>query len=405
LTYLDRLRDLVYTSPSGATFRPSWSSVERSGGRKVSVTELPLREFPDVQDLGTSARKYPLTVYFDGSAYDETADAFARALAERGRASLSHPRWGDLSVICIAWSQTESFVDGMGRAAFTLDLVEAPEPQALTASTDTAAAIQAAADSAATTTTSETSAGQIVAKNAPTLAKIKANVLRGVRSIRTGIASIVGVVDSVRREIDEAATEIEATIDTLILDPLVLAQSVVGLARLPALAVAGTKAKVAGYSNIISDLASRFSKTESGPAAADALTLSSTLTALLESASTGDLSSRDDAVTTAELASAAYAQALAALMSAERDSGLYLDPALLQALAELEARGSRYLLTSAYSLPVGRTLVLEGERTPLDLAAELYGSPESLDRLIADNGLSGDALLVIPRGTEIRYYA
>jgi len=103
-----------------------------------------------------------------------------------------------------------------------------------------------------------------------------------------------------------------------------------------------------------------------------------------------------------------YASLLAAL-EAMSASGHYPDAAMLAMLASLHANLSAYLLDAASSLRIERRIVLDGDRNPLELIRELYGEQDdieaTLDVFIARNHLGGDALLVIPRGTEIRYLA
>ncbi len=97
MSHFDRLSELLYTSPSGKEFRPLWDDLERSGGKKAAVHELVGLNVASVQDLGNSAKKYPLSLYFTGENYDLTADGFYKALEEKGRSVLSHPRWGNLT--------------------------------------------------------------------------------------------------------------------------------------------------------------------------------------------------------------------------------------------------------------------------------------------------------------------
>ena len=52
-----------------------------------------------------------------------------------------------------------------------------------------------------------------------------------------------------------------------------------------------------------------------------------------------------------------------------------------------------------------RRVVLDRNRTIIDLAAELYGSvDDQLDFLINSNNLTGSEILELPRGREIVYY-
>lgn len=405
MAHLDRLRELKYTSPSGKEFRPLWDDLERSGGKKAAVHELPQQNVADVQDLGNQAEKFPLALYFAGADYDQTADAFYAALREKGRATLAHPRWGDLVVLPLTWSQTEAFVDGLRAARFEVEFIEAPDPATLSSSDNTAAAIASAADATATAA-SAASAAQLVSNNALGVARIKSKVLARVKATTSKLAAIASTVDDVRREIETVGRQIERTIDTLLTTPLTLAQSIVALARLPARTISSVFAKVDGYARLIEDAIVSFTETEVGAAAASALDIIANAIALLESVSEGTTTNRDEAIEIADAIRDAVASALAALEELERSApGYIIDPSLLALIAKLRAQALAYLLASSLDLPAERVYVTTGERTPIDLAFEIYGTVDELDRLISDNDLAGDELLVIPTGKEIRYYA
>jgi len=127
MSYADRLRILKYTSPNGTIFTLQFDDLSRNGTRKISVSEAPDKDLPSIQDLGLAAEKYPVDVYISGADYDKQADRFFNALREKGPAQLSHPRWGDMQVIPLSFSQVEKFVDGARRAVFSIDFVRASE--------------------------------------------------------------------------------------------------------------------------------------------------------------------------------------------------------------------------------------------------------------------------------------
>jgi prophage DNA circulation protein len=125
MSYIDRLRTLKYTSPKGTSFNLQFDDLSRNGTRKIAVSESPDKDLPSIQDLGLAAEKYPVEVYISGADYDKEADRFFNALREKGVAELAHPRWGNMQVIPLSFSQVEKFVDGARRAVFTIEFVRA----------------------------------------------------------------------------------------------------------------------------------------------------------------------------------------------------------------------------------------------------------------------------------------
>jgi len=76
-----------------------------------------------------------------------------------------------------------------------------------------------------------------------------------------------------------------------------------------------------------------------------------------------------------------------------------------QALDAAVALVSGHLVQASFTLLPERILVLDRARTIIDLAAELYGEVDArLDDLINNNDLTGDEILELPAGREIRYY-
>jgi hypothetical protein len=64
-----------------------------------------------------------------------------------------------------------------------------------------------------------------------------------------------------------------------------------------------------------------------------------------------------------------------------------------------------HLVETSFTLLQERRIVLDRERTIIDLAAELYGSVDDrLDLLINSNDLTGSEILELPRGRTIVYY-
>ena len=76
-----------------------------------------------------------------------------------------------------------------------------------------------------------------------------------------------------------------------------------------------------------------------------------------------------------------------------------------QQLQEAVALTAGFLVEISFSLKQERRIVLDRNRTIIDLAAELYGSvDDQLDFLINSNNLTGSEILELPKGREIVYY-
>ncbi len=160
VSYLDRLRECTYTDPAGTVHRLLFDEVSREGPKKIGAFPLPQQDRTEIQDLGMDGIDHPMTLYIAGEDYDLAADAFWKGLTMRHTdakpGTLSHPRWGDLTVKPIGTpTQSESFIEGMGRAVFVVQFKEI-DPTAKFPTTSVNAASQI-------TTVSEATASTVIA--------------------------------------------------------------------------------------------------------------------------------------------------------------------------------------------------------------------------------------------------
>jgi prophage DNA circulation protein len=92
-----RLRPkITFTSPSGQVFIGRWCGDQREIEKMIGEHSFPGRDGSIVQDLGSRAARYPLTIYFDGPNHDLIAWGFFEAMKERGPWLVVHPVYGYL---------------------------------------------------------------------------------------------------------------------------------------------------------------------------------------------------------------------------------------------------------------------------------------------------------------------
>lgn len=124
MSYVERIERLTYQSPKRKTFDLEFDDLARNIQRKTAINEFPYQNIANVQDLGMGNLKIPIRCYISGSDYDLEADRFFKALNEQGSGILDHPRWGSIDVIPINITQSESFVEGLGRAIFEIEFIQ-----------------------------------------------------------------------------------------------------------------------------------------------------------------------------------------------------------------------------------------------------------------------------------------
>ena len=64
-----------------------------------------------------------------------------------------------------------------------------------------------------------------------------------------------------------------------------------------------------------------------------------------------------------------------------------------------------FITELSFSLKQEKSIILDRNRTIIDLSAQLYGEVDpQLDFMITSNDLSGDEIIELPRGKEIVYF-
>ena len=68
------------------------------------------------------------------------------------------------------------------------------------------------------------------------------------------------------------------------------------------------------------------------------------------------------------------------------------------------SNSQRQILNQSLQLPTEKSIVLEKDTTPIEFVYSLTNDIERLDELMSYNNLQGKNILVIPKGTSVRYY-
>jgi len=406
MPYLDRLRPARYRSPNGTDFEFQFRDLARAGGKKAAVHELPQQDLPEVQDLGQAATHFVIEASFQGPDYDLTADAFWDALAEPGPGTLRHPRWGDLSVLPTTVNHREGFVNDMRQATFEIDFVRTGDSPVAESAAQAESVIGSSAEDADAAIVEGVT---IDPENAAQSATCEADARGGIADFAAKIRTAIAGAQDVQEDFDAKMRAFE----TAAFAPTTLATDMLDIMRSPARATTSILGKLKAYGGLIESIGGQSLEAGASPAEAATRILQffGLTLGFAEAVLAGTLTTRAEAVEAAELAQDSIYAAIAAIEQAESVSG-YLSPAeILALLKAIMAQTAALLLERSFSLAIEQRLVLESDRTPLDLVYEL-ADPESigaletaLDAFIDYNHLTGDELLLIPRGREVIFYA
>ena len=398
------LRECEYTAPSGSTFELQFEDLERSGGKKAAVHEHPQQNGATVQDLGNSAERFPLSVFFTGDSAQADADDFFEALSEKGIADLRHPRWGDLRVLPISWTQAENLVGGVGRVDFSIEFIRAREQSGFPLTAVSWAESIASLLEDAATAADRFAENLFDPETASDLALIIDAAVDAIDSFGDAMTEIVADSYELAASLSKAVRDFEYRIDTLIGAPFSLFQAVTAIARIPSEAPGRLASKLDAYAGQIAREGATVPTSKSA-AVASVQRLTAFYAGVIAGSLTGTISSRQEAVALSESLAAMTTTVQAGAELAEATIPEYRPPVeVLAALAEAAALARESLLERAYSLPSERRMTLATERTPLDLVFDLYGDIDRVDEFIEANNLQGEAIIMIPAGTEVVYY-
>lgn len=407
MSYLDRLRSLRYRSPSGRTFTAFFDDLSRSGSKKAAVSEFPQQDVPFVQDLGENAVEFSIALYFSGEDYDLTADDFWQALEEKGPGTLYHPRFGDVSVLPLTRSQSESFVDGLGRARFEIKFLRVGDasrffsfPQSIV--TAIATAIRRAASAVATV-------GEALEQLANPVDF--GEILSARRFLQEAAGDVQLILAGAIRGDSQAASDfrsifedIDADPASFVDDPAAFFSSFSAGVQLAAQSAIRSVEKVRLFEQCFSALESLepLSDTESA-------FFQSMLIAVFQgsaiSATVGDVDSRDESAEAILTLQDLRGRFFARISALESDFPLaFFDPAAFATAKSVYADSLQALLSRAFSARVETLVTLAEYATPLNLVYRFYGSLDRLDEWEKQNKLVGDELFLLKPGREVRFF-
>lgn len=413
MAWNDRIREAAYTSPGGDRITFAYENVRKTVDKKTTGFEFPDADGTYVQDLGHTGRRYPLRVFFWGDDYDQDADRFEAALLERGIGRLEHPIYGTVDVVPFGTiTRRDDLKTAANQAVVEVTFWETIGLIYPAAQIDPASAVLTAVDeyndAAAAEFEEVTSLDSAVEQ-----ASFKNSYESLLDSARSGLQAVADVQENVQKEFDAIYDSINEGVDVLIAQPLTLAFQTTQLLQSPARALTNIQARLDAYGDLANSIISGDGavvspgndSTNSNQFHTNDLYASTYVTGSVVSVVNNEFTTKTEALEAAELVLTQLEDVTnwrdENFQSLEEvDAG-----SSYQQLQEAVALTAGFLVEISFSLKQERRIVLDRNRTIIDLAAELYGSvDDQLDFLINSNSLTGSEILELPKGREIVYY-
>lgn len=422
-SWRDRVRPASYKSPTGRSNPFLYYDLSRSYTLRGEVWEFADLDGGYVQRNGVGPRRYPILAIFSGANHDREALAFEGALNEAGRGVLNHPLHGPIDVIPLGEVTRRDEL----RTAANQTIIEVTFWTSL-ASVYPAAGIDQANEILAQLGAFRSgSAAKLGILDRVNNAAQRASALSRAQSSLTAVDAILieltNTSEQLRRAQARQMRALEGALHTLITRPLEFVESVAALILGPAEALSDLVTKTETYAEL--GASTRAGSDASGDDSADprvraraqtdflvedmftSMALAGAVQSTVSEAQ--PLKTRKEAVESADrlLTQLEETQNWRDEREQSLDSLDTLDDGeAFGALQQATLLAVSRLIESSFSLIQERAVVVDRNRTIIDLAAQLYGDVdnETLDRLIVDNQLSGSEILEVPRGRKIVYY-
>lgn len=420
MTQRDRALEAKYIAPSGVEIPFLFEELSTGKPLRGKVHQFPSLDGQYVQRTGVGGRSFPLRMIFGGEDCDIAADAMWEALSEEGVGTLQHPTEGLVDVAPLGDLKRTDNLTREGEIGIDVTLYETLReiyPSVL--SVDSSKALAAYAAFLGLSATSLERGMLIPSRGALRQA---VGLTRGVLgSIQDGLMSAQRAVGSASRSMQSLNDAMSSTLDTLVGQPLRLADSMQRLMALPASELANREILLSGYMNQLRGLLASYDSMARHAAAhdpfagrtpsrADKANLAAVQGALLQAIGSASLIA---------VASAKYATRADALDALNRTlathaivapsaagNGEYVSHDAAQAFDELRIATTQQVIAQTYALPRTRSYVLSQPTTILQVAAFAYGEVTAarLEELIALNRLPAHEILIMPTGKQVSYY-
>jgi prophage DNA circulation protein len=352
-----------------------------------------------------------MTIYFDGDDHDVTARNFFSAIRERGAWRVVHPVYGAVTLQPVKVT-AKVFTDTTGNVTeISGDWFEpaeetesAPDSLSLVEKSVDALIESAAAD-----------AGQMKLDTASAKQSAVGEIKKGFNEIKKWIRNANARIMGIMNTINELTTSVY-------LDIASVSGAVIQLTTSPGLFLGSLSNRVSMFTklgkNILAGLADAgtFSYSQINAALTGELWVNAVISGLGSSIMESRPETRAEAISVLTQFLDFVNTSRAALDAyALRTKGNFITQQYFprstseDAVLELTAAVSRYLLSALYDLNAERVIVLDAPRSPLEITVtELNAAAGNFDEkyaaLCRRNGFSGREMLLLPTGTEVTLY-
>lgn len=462
MSWQDNIKEAAYTSPSGKRMTFEWENVSRDKDAKGSVFEFTDADGTYAQTLGKTLDRLPLIAIFSGPDCDTEADEFYDMMDEKGFGTLEHPRWGvkncaPLGKIAQRHDLKTSANENKIQVTFYESLKEI-YPEIRTSDTSIISKaiedfnkalsdslgnnvdlgsdlIQAGLSGNAVDKASAKGLfGRIYANVVDSMEKItriqgdvEEQILETTGPLKDAFDNVQSTVGSVQTQFNTINSSIITGLDRSIGEPVTLARQTLRLIQTPGRAFAGISEKLSRYQEISTSIINEgidtlkpgqereirnnfyikdmFALGAVSGSVSSAISSAPSSISVVSGEGLVQFQTRTEAVEAAEQILSQF-ESVTEWREQNFASLELLDTGeAYQQAHKMATLAAGKLIDIAFTLKQERSIILDRARNIVELEFELYGTvDDNLDFLITANELTGDEILELPRGREIKYY-
>ena len=419
MTWRNRLRPTItLTSPEGNIFEAKWRGNSRSKDKKLGLFEFPKVKGTKVQDLDIGSARYPLTFFFDGENNDQESDRFFKACDERGVWNVIHPVKGSLDLQLISVKESIEPVESGNVTQFDTEWIEPLKDSVVPSLFQQRSIIDSQIDEI-NSTASDQIESNVLQETAAETSSFEATVNAVVAAVEKFLAPVYELQAEINSQVLSIKRGINSLLSAPVLDIVSIAGQVQALVQLPALAIADVNSRVEAYEGFIA-AALDFSpdtaeSKDRNIVAVQELALTSGLASISFVSSTGELTSRLQAIELINLNTGLFKDITDALDATQElfkdeiiDDQYFSQSESYSDALLMVSQTIAYLLRSAFDLSIEKRFILEKMRAPIEITISEYGDLGEDDLnfqlFIESNSLKGNEILILPEGREVLVY-
>lgn len=406
----ERLSESAYTTPSGTRLTFEYEDVSYEIDKKGTIFDFPGTNGSYVQQLGNTSRKYPMLCIFWGDNYDLESENFIKGLEEDGIGKLEHPIYGIVDALPLGTIKRRDDLKTASNQSI-IEVVFFNTIGVIYPKSD--ANIQASVINSSEfyrNIASNAFGDNIDLSTETKLITFKNQFLSYIGKANSFLKPLVEATTDVNTFFTITRDSITSGIDEILSTPTTLALQMIDMIHAPSKAIIAITDKINSYKILSNDLMYDMSNTLKKSSSkneynTNKLFIETYATGTVLSVVNNEFETKKDALLTAE-------NLLNQLEEINQWNDLQLDTLneidtgeSYQKLQETIALTAGYLVEISFTLKQERSIILDRNRTIIDLCAEIYKQvDEQLDYLINTNNLSGSEILELPKGKEILYY-